>query len=941
MKKFLLYLLIAGSCQGSLLTMTVVDGNDVIIYDGDSVLATLSDEREVGEFNAFSWVSREDVRQLTIYSVIDSKAGIYMVNLGLLNPFTPTLLNPDQWLYQRSSTGTVDDSTVNDIDALLVGAPALVLGVTDQVLIPDLFLNSAVFWSIRGWVDPDDTGTRRYILGNSEDYGIMISFLDGEILLETSSGNILSTTTPWASGFAGYRVTMNGAGQISMWVFDDVADYLDDGTGTSVGSVTHGSITDELTVFDAVDNLGASLGAYKGAVADFVVEAGLNSFHWRCSERSRSTLWDVDSTGPNINGQLVVASLNTAWGGDQSDIHDFLDNGGTKIVDFGIVAVEAYTILPGVQLIDDRKFEMLIKWGSGNFGHQGNTSEGFWFRDFLSTTSGEFRLHTGGGSDWVDVTDMQGKWVKVMAEAAAGDTEISIDFLDDEGYISYGFTGDSMEGSPLEEDFHIGATWRGPYEAGILSWADIEFGWARYADTSVGDVAIGEWFARDAYDLESGVAKIPDRIGTNDAILVGTHQFNFYPARIMNDNNVPNGSFNSGLTSWTDQTSGTRSVSAVAEAGADGGNALELIDTSASGSGTINDTITIHPFTDYSLSVRLKINVGELTQGDLVFDTNGDFDDTVQFTHAIDDGDWYEFSGDFNSGPNTTVKIRCFGTGDYIGTGYFDKIEMIAHDEGNIVLNPSIELGTPPDADDWDTPHDTKVYASTDEARGGSASIKVDGTSGSVRRMEQTLSIQTDTYYEFSFWANTLLKTAGALTVDTTDVFDGTCQFYISATHDWTRYKGVFFSGSETDITIRVLMQTDHNGDSYLDDFQIRPLYTTPIGVDEVTNPAATAANIHNNGPSLVIQDEAIGTVLKHSDFWDSGGTYKAMGYGDFKEHLSHEDAVWTLWTSIGGFCMLNAVLTTPASISYNQYLNLVIEKGDDLDCSPGVAPYE
>ena len=30
-KKFLLYLLIAGSCQGSLLTMTVVDGNDVIV----------------------------------------------------------------------------------------------------------------------------------------------------------------------------------------------------------------------------------------------------------------------------------------------------------------------------------------------------------------------------------------------------------------------------------------------------------------------------------------------------------------------------------------------------------------------------------------------------------------------------------------------------------------------------------------------------------------------------------------------------------------------------------------------------------------------------------------------------------------------------------------------------------------------------------------------
>jgi hypothetical protein len=103
--------------------MTVVDGNDVIIYDGDSVLATLSDEREVGEFNAFSWVSREDVRQLTIYSVIDSKAGIYMVNLGLLNPFTPALLNPDQWLYAISGVAVIDDKSGNSLPADLVASP--------------------------------------------------------------------------------------------------------------------------------------------------------------------------------------------------------------------------------------------------------------------------------------------------------------------------------------------------------------------------------------------------------------------------------------------------------------------------------------------------------------------------------------------------------------------------------------------------------------------------------------------------------------------------------------------------------------------------------------------------------------------------------------------------------------------------------------------------
>lgn len=79
--------------------------------------------------------------------------------------------------------------------------------------------------------------------------------------------------------------------------------------------------------------------------------------------------------------------------------------------------------------------------------------------------------------------------------------------------------------------------------------------------------------------------------------------------------------------------------------------------------------------TDYRLVIHCKLAPG--TKGRMTFDTNDVFDDTCQFVVSNPNGEWIEYSGEFNSGEIDTLLLRFFASGDFDGTAYIDQVQLI------------------------------------------------------------------------------------------------------------------------------------------------------------------------------------------------------------------------------------------------------------------------
>ena len=90
----------------------------------------------------------------------------------------------------------------------------------------------------------------------------------------------------------------------------------------------------------------------------------------------------------------------------------------------------------------------------------------------------------------------------------------------------------------------------------------------------------------------------------------------------------------------------------------------------------MTQSVALTPNTNYELSIALKVKDG--TNGTVIFDTGGSFDETCRFelnanTRA---DEWHEFKGVFNSGDLSKIQLSCGTSPDFNGTCYWDNVVL-------------------------------------------------------------------------------------------------------------------------------------------------------------------------------------------------------------------------------------------------------------------------
>ncbi len=140
----------------------------------------------------------------------------------------------------------------------------------------------------------------------------------------------------------------------------------------------------------------------------------------------------------------------------------------------------------------------------------------------------------------------------------------------------------------------------------------------------------------------------------------------------------------------------------------------------------------------------------------------------------------------------------------------------------NLVLNPSFEVPN----SGW-----TFIATETTTAANytGSSALRLNALSDQAR---QTIPITPGTTYNFSFRVNTEGLTAQKFVADTQDVYDGTCQFVISAAESgWQLYGGSFEATTPT-VTLRFFTSGVFTGIVYVDDVSLTAEYVpTPYDI--------------------------------------------------------------------------------------------------------------
>lgn len=116
-------------------------------------------------------------------------------------------------------------------------------------------------------------------------------------------------------------------------------------------------------------------------------------------------------------------------------------------------------------------------------------------------------------------------------------------------------------------------------------------------------------------------------------------------------------------------------MSRSSELAMDGAYALKC---TGKGGATVPQRIAIKPHTNYQVGVWIRVEPG--LKGAAIFDTEDRFDDTCQFMITAGDpaGQWIHKTGSFNSGTYSDVCLRCFTSGDFAGTCYWDGVTLTA-----------------------------------------------------------------------------------------------------------------------------------------------------------------------------------------------------------------------------------------------------------------------
>jgi len=139
------------------------------------------------------------------------------------------------------------------------------------------------------------------------------------------------------------------------------------------------------------------------------------------------------------------------------------------------------------------------------------------------------------------------------------------------------------------------------------------------------------------------------------------------------DNRVRNSSFETGRNGFVQywaitSTNLTRSTDTLVE----GSYALKY---TGEGAEPASQWVGISKNKNYELSVWIKVDPA--SRGSVIFDTQDLFDDTCQFDILPKEAEeWVQKRAMFNSGDQERVRLRCFTSGNFKGTCYWDNISL-------------------------------------------------------------------------------------------------------------------------------------------------------------------------------------------------------------------------------------------------------------------------
>jgi len=850
-----------------------------------------------------------------------------------------------QWLSSADfPSNDAVDQLVGDVPAVYRDSPCLVLDTVDKVFVDgksptDLgayTLDATVDLTVKAWVNPDDA-SKRLILGPSpiDVQGFGLGFLNGNVFLERSGVNQIVSTGNEFSVDAGVRLDwVQATNTFSLYVLSR-SEYVQNQVGTLIGTYVSGWSGPEGTeMFNGHGSLFDQY-PYKGMVADLEIINGQRSLHWTCDQRARKTLLDSSTEGPNYLGVLqLVSGEDVAWGSDQNGIHHFEKNGGSRIVDFGLQSNPGYCILEDTFIGDGQGLEIYMKWGGGDWGSVDGVGRGIRFVDTMTPTSGGLAIQVGNPGQEKDISEAYGEWVGLRFDNGSN---VWIDRMDGAGWVSLGFTTGNLVGfeqwmclGRLKENEVLGES------------ANLEIKSCRLYTTGTYATVAG-FYGATAYDnrrtADAGITGVfLDSEGLRSSDIIDS-KFSFYPVQDISSDLVLNGGFENGFDDWDDGVGGNRSAAIVTDDPHSGTNCMRIQQGIPAGTGTVDQVVPLIPDTDYEISVWMKSNT---PAGSIVFDTKDDFDDVAQWTQGGTQG-WTYYSAIINSGPLNEVTLRCFCNNTMTLEGWFDDIKVVPVDGGNIVKNASFEDGDNTPIYWTESPPSANVKRVDVESHTGdwSEMLKGDGNNSSAAILYQDTELIPNTYYEMSLWVYSN-RTGGSAIIDTNDKFDATCQWVINFNQpSWQQLKGRFFSGAETSMRVRLIRGLSLNGEVYIDDVIVRPVMTSPVGVNEVTNPAVVGTALLNNGPAKIKERDS-NTQFLVSPFWSPNGTDYSDGkvtWGECWEHISNTNSVWLLWQKISEFCMVSGIITTqtPSNLATFDYLT-GLQAG--AECGSNTAPY-
>jgi len=86
--------------------------------------------------------------------------------------------------------------------------------------------------------------------------------------------------------------------------------------------------------------------------------------------------------------------------------------------------------------------------------------------------------------------------------------------------------------------------------------------------------------------------------------------------------------------------------------------------------------VALKPNTNYEISIKLKAALG--TEGKVIFDTNGSFDENCKFELDAKSkpDEWVLYKAEFNSGNTTKLELRCLVSDNFKGVGYWDDVVL-------------------------------------------------------------------------------------------------------------------------------------------------------------------------------------------------------------------------------------------------------------------------